>query len=108
MRLTITADQPFNIDRLVFTQQSTAAREVVAGNPNAATPNPVVDELRLDLASTVPGGEITVTTMTGAVVGRQQVRGRVETVSLSGLPAGTYAVRHVQAGKATVWRVVKR
>ena len=110
VRMTITGTAPFNIDNLTFSLQTNSAHEAVAGAPSSATPNPVVDELRLELPGTAvtAGGEISVMNMAGAVVGRQRVTGRVETVSLGDLPAGTYVVRYLAGGEATVWRVVKR
>jgi len=110
LRLTITNDNPFNIDKLTFNLKTT----VSVTNLDAAqagfkaSPNPTKGELNIELSNTLQNKQVQLElfSMTGKKVGTFNTTGASTTLDLSRFASGFYLLQLVGADINLVHRIV--
>ena len=74
-----------------------------------AYPNPVADELNIDLTDATGNGTVSILSLDGRLMHKQKTKGTgIATINLSHLPQGVYICRYSNASEIKTVKIIKK
>lgn len=108
MRFEITGARAFNLDRIIFTQETNATENESVSAGFLISPNPADTEIRVNVPVDLDlsRGVLQLYAASGAQVAEYKAASRTRVINISTLPAGSYYLRLTDGEKNYIRRVV--